>query len=149
MVAESVIILCILSSWTACSHCFPVTLNHSQPDVFGINGVLQAYAQSFQYVCFSRVFVFIYAQSYKPFLLQEWSRGIVRSNLFCSNAESGACVESGGMVWGYFLALSDPLDRKLGLAPLLMLSRYSRHRSPLRSLRVHGWPNVTLVCSDA
>merc|ERR1719506_348872 len=30
------------------THCFPVTLNQSQHDVYGINGVHQAYVQSFQ-----------------------------------------------------------------------------------------------------
>merc|ERR1719506_824293 len=32
----------------ATTHCFPVTLNQSQHDVYGINGVHQAYVQSFQ-----------------------------------------------------------------------------------------------------
>lgn len=37
-------------SCTTCSHCFPVTLNNSQPNAHTIEGVHQAYIHSIRYV---------------------------------------------------------------------------------------------------
>ena len=91
-----------------CSHCFPVTLNQSQHDVYRVDGANQAYVQSIRYVCicllvclfvcfcFGMQCFWVHVVNTSCFFhhRQKWSRCIIGSNLVFSHAERGMGVQS-------------------------------------------------------